>query len=210
MVKSGFRAYLAVHAGIEATEVMGSRSTYPRGKIGGIEGRPLKAGDIIYVGEGENVSPRRLPDKFILMYTREITCHVISGPQAHLFEDLNTFYENPYEVTPKADRMGYRLKGPSLVFKSDVPKSIISEATVPGTVQVPADGQPIILMTEQTVGGYSKIGVITTPDRWRLSQLRPGDIIHFKGIDIESAQKNYRDAKSLLEKIRQVLQLPVP
>lgn len=204
-VKTGCRAYLAIDGGFDVPEVMGSRSTYPRGGIGGIDGRPLKAGDVLKKGGGNSHSLKTLPDDFIPDYPREINCRVIPGPQESFFENRETFYGTPYGVTAKADRMGYRLKGPILVFKPAAPQSIISEAVVPGTIQVPADGQPIVLMGEQTVGGYAKIGALITPDTWRLAHLRPGDQVRFERIGIEAAQQEYRKAMALLEALHDTL-----
>jgi len=201
-VKTGCRAYLAVAGGFDVPEVMGSRSTYPKGGLGGVDGRPIKAGDILQKGKGKDICGKTLPEDLTPLYPREMVCHVISGPQAHFFENIEDFYNAQYEVTSKADRMGYRLKGPSLVFRKGAPASIISEAIVPGAVQVPADGQPIVLMVEQTVGGYAKAGVITTPDRWRLAQLRPGDKVLFKPVNVLEARKQLRDVFTELEKIR--------
>jgi len=204
-VKTGCRAYLSVEGGFDVPEVMGSRSTYPKGGIGGISGRPIKAGDVLRKGKGNNPCGKAFPGNLIPSYPREITCHVIPGPQAGFFENIGDFYNTPYEVTSKADRMGYRLKGPSLVFKKEVPASIISEAIVPGAIQIPADGQPIALMVEQTVGGYAKVGVITTPDRWRLAQLRPGDKVLFEPVGVLEAQKQLRDTLTGLEKLKTLL-----
>jgi len=204
-VKTGCRAYLAVNGGFDVPPVMGSRSTYTRGGIGGLDGRPLKAGDILRKGEGTAVRDLALPESFIPAYPREITCRVVAGPQASFFENLETFYSAAYEVTAKADRMGYRLKGPALAFKPSAPQSIVSEAVVPGAIQVPADGQPIILMGEQTVGGYAKIGGVITPDLWRIAQLRPGDKIHFTPINVETAQAAYREAMKRLYDLQRAL-----
>jgi len=207
-VKTGCRAYLAIDGGFDVPLIMGSRSTYPRGGIGGIDGRPLKAGDLLKKGTSKTFQEGSLPSDLIPPYPRDITCRVIPGPQSDFFANTETFYASPYEVTAKADRMGYRLKGPRLVFKPGGPQSIVSEAVVPGTIQVPADGQPIVLMGEQTVGGYAKIGVLITPDRWRLAQLRPGDKVLFEPIDIETAQQIYRSHQRLLGKIQQTLKVP--
>ena len=171
-----------------------------------MEGRPLKAGDILRKGPGDfSGAERSLPDAFIPEYPRELNCRIIPGPQAHYFENLHVFYENPYEITAKADRMGFRLKGPTLTLRAEAPESIISEAIVPGAIQVPAEGQPIVLMVEQTVGGYAKIGVVSTPDRWRLAQLRPGDKVRFEPVDIETAQSLYKAAMDRLDEIHRIL-----
>jgi biotin-dependent carboxylase-like uncharacterized protein len=204
-VKTGCRAYLAVEGGFDVPLMMGSRSTYPRGGIGGIDGRPLQAGDILRAADGRATAGKAVPEAFIPPYPRDITCRVIPGPQSDFFENVETFYASPYEVTAKADRMGYRLKGPVLTFKPSAPKSIISEAIVPGTIQIPADGQPIVLMGEQTVGGYAKIGVVTTPDRWRLAQLRPGDKVRFERIDIETAQREVNTIMAHLRALCDIL-----
>ncbi len=194
-VKSGCRGYLAVSGGIDVPEVMGSRSTYVGGKLGGYKGRTLKKGDVIQSVEGSLLNkPRYLPESWIPRYSEEVLLHAIPGPQDDFFDEgMETLFQSEFTVTVKADRMGYRLKGPSIQLKEKMPKSIISEPTMPGGVQIPADRQPIILLAEQTVGGYAKIATVISPDLSRIAQAIPGNTVRFEQVSLESAHRLYHE-----------------
>ncbi len=194
-VKSGCRGYLAVSGGIDVPEVMGSRSTYVGGKLGGYKGRTLKKGDIIQSVEGSFLNkPRYLPGSWIPRYSEEVLLHAIPGPQDDFFDEgMETLFQSEFTVTVKADRMGYRLQGPSIQLKEKMPKSIISEPTMPGGVQIPADRQPIILLAEQTVGGYAKIATVISPDLSRIAQAIPGNTVRFEQVSLESAHRLYHE-----------------
>ena len=209
-VESGCRAYLSMLGGIEVPVVMGSRSTYAGAKIGGYNGRPLKKGDILY-GKGHVTykKPAALDKKFIPNYPKNVEIRAILGPQDDFFDDsaIDVFFNSEYTVTSKADRMGYRLKGANLKHRDGVPKSIISEPSLPGGIQVPADGQPLILLVEQTVGGYTKIATIISTDIDLIGQSKPGDILRFVKVDLESAHKAFFERKRLLNEIKNSLEL---
>lgn len=204
-VKSGCRAYLAVTGGIDVPKVMGSRSTYVGGSIGGYLGRPLKQGDIIKRGKGLLLNhTRHLSTAVTPQYSSNIAIHAVSGPQDDFFDEgLKTLYESEFMVTAKADRMGYRLQGPVINHRDNVQKSIISEPSVPGGVQIPADGQPIILLVEQTVGGYTKIATVISTDLWKIAQATPGDTICFKQVTLETAHALYHDRQKLMKDIKE-------
>jgi len=206
-VKSGCRAYLAVTGGIDVPEVMGSRSTYVGGKIGGYLGRPLKQGDMIKRGKGLLLnSSRCLSSTVIPQYSSSINIHAVPGPQDDFFiEGLKTLFESEFMVTPKADRMGYRLQGPLINHRDEVQKSIISEPSVPGGVQIPADGQPIVLMVEQTVGGYAKIATVISTDLCKIAQATPGDTIHFEQVTLKTAHSLYRERQRLMQEIGELI-----
>jgi antagonist of KipI len=138
---SGCRAYLAVSGGIDVPLMMGSRSTFVRAKIGGVEGRGLIKGDILHRGVGSLLeSPCELPDEWIPQYAREIALRAVPGPQDDAFrEGIDAFFGVSYEVTEQADRMGCRLRGPAVHRDAGSPESIVTEPTMPGNVQVPAD-----------------------------------------------------------------------
>ena len=108
-------------------------------------------------------------------------------------------------VTAKADRMGYRLQGPVINHREELPKSIISEPSVPGGVQIPADGQPIILLVEQTVGGYAKIATVISTELCMVAQATPGDLIRFEQIPLETAHTLYRDRQKLMKEIGELI-----
>jgi biotin-dependent carboxylase-like uncharacterized protein len=187
----GCRGYLAVSGGIDVPRVMGSRSTYVGGKLGGFEGRPLAKGDIIRRRKKEPLNrPRYLSRSDIPRFPSEILLKAIPGPQDDFFDEgTAVFFNSSFLITPKADRMGYRLKGPLIPLKTGAPKSIISEPAMPGAVQIPADQQPIILLLEQTVGGYAKIATVITPDISKVAQAAPGDIIRFESISLERSHE---------------------
>jgi len=206
-VKSGCRAYLAVTGGIDVPEVMGSRSTYVGGNIGGYYGRSLKQGDIIKRGKGLLLNQERyLSPAVIPQYSSNIVIRAVPGPQDDFFDEgLKTLYKSEFMVTAKADRMGYRLQGTVIKHKKEMPKSIISEPSVPGGVQIPADGQPIILLIEQTVGGYTKIATVISTDLCRIAQATPGDTIHFEQVTLETAHSLYRERQRLMQEIGELI-----
>lgn len=203
---SGCRAYLAVTGGFDVPEVMGSRSTYVSGAIGGLQGRALQAGDILVRGPGRlNAGQMRLPRH--PAYSSEINLRAIPGPQDDCFiSSLYTFFSACYKVTDKVNRMGYRLHGPVLSRDPDAPKSIISEPSASGSIQVPPDGQPIILLVEQTIGGYTKIATVVTADLFKIAQARPGDRVRFHSVTIETAHELYQEWEQLLRNAREDLE----
>ncbi len=201
MAESGCRAYLAVTGGIRVPKVMGSCSTYAGASIGGLDGRALREGDVVARGEGKLLdTPRRMP--WFPLYSPEIHVRVIPGPQDDCFSKfMDRFFESKFTVTDRANRMGYRLEGPVIKRDAGAPSSIISEASFPGNIQVPPDGQPIILMVEQTIGGYTKIATVITPDLFRVAQAKPGDRIRFHRIGLEAAGEIYAQWDELLTEV---------
>jgi len=206
-VKSGCRAYLAVTGGIDVPEVMGSRSTYVGGNIGGYYGRSLKQGDIIKRGKGLLLNQERyLSLAVIPQYPSNIVIRAVPGPQDDSFDEgLKTLFKSEFMVTAKADRMGYRLQGTVIKHKEEMPKSIISEPSVPGGIQIPADGQPIILLIEQTVGGYTKIATVISTDLFKIAQATPGDTIRFEQVTLETAHSLYRERQRLMQEIGELI-----
>ncbi len=205
--KSGLRGYLAVTGGIAVPEVMGSRSTYVGGKIGGFKGRNLTRGDVLPRGEAapSGVS-RSLPVELRPAFAKEITLRAVPGPQDDFFDHgLAVFFDSAYTISAKADRMGYRLEGPEVPLKEGAPRSIISEPSLPGAVQIPADGLPIVLLVEQTVGGYAKIATVITPDLDRLAQARPGETVRFERIDLAAAHRAVKEYEAKLDRVRAAL-----
>jgi biotin-dependent carboxylase-like uncharacterized protein len=201
---SGLRAYLAVTGGFDVPLVMNSRSTYISGKIGGFHGRPLMRGDIL---QGFEASPirkmRSIPIEKQPLFSKELTLRAIPGPQDDFFEEgKRIFFTREFKVSAKADRMGYRLTGDAIPIKSGMPGSIISEPSLPGAVQIPADGQPIILLVEQTVGGYAKIATVISTDVDTIAQARPGNIIRFQETELQTAHKTVLERRRLLDEIQ--------
>lgn len=211
--RSGARAYLAVAGGIDVPKVMGSRSTYVRGKFGGFHGRPLQAGDELPVGRSSRPTPgRKLPAHLVPRYgapeyggIRGIV-RVILGPQDDYFtsESLELFLSSIYRVSPVSDRMGYRLEGPKLKHRQGA--DIISDAIPPGAVQVPGHGAPIVMLADrQTTGGYAKIATVISADLPVLAQLRPGDGVSFKSVSMAEAITALREQQAALQAIRKQL-----
>ena len=200
-VKSGCRAYLALNGGIDVPEVMGSRSTYVGGNMGGYHGRLLKAGDVIKCGRAKRLPRmRQTPSDMIPSYPSEIVIRAIPGPQDDFFlEGLDIIFHSDFMVSTKADRMGYRLQGPKVEIRKGMPKSIISEPTMPGGVQIPPDEQPIILMVEQSVGGYTKIVTVISVDLSKVAQATPGDTIRFERVSLETAHALYQGQQKKLQ-----------
>jgi len=183
---------------------MGSRSTYTAGKIGGFSGRPLAKGDRLHsepvLGKRRLVS---FPEELKPSLSDEITLRALPGPQDDYFgSGLDAFFSSEFTISSKADRMGYRLEGPQIELKEGVPRSIISEPSLSGAVQIPADGHPIILLVEQTAGGYAKIATVLTPDLNLVAQAKPGNRIRFKRVNVAEVHRLYADYRSLLERLK--------
>jgi len=212
--KSGCRAYLAISGGIDIPLIMGSHSTHLLSKLGGL-GRALAKGDVLEVKESKascfRLNPAyRFPPDLIPVYGKEWMVRVVPGPQSDYFthRGIETFLTSEYEITPQADRMGYRLKGPKIKHKLGA--DILTDATPPGSVQVPGDGMPIILLTDgQTTGGYSKIAVVITIDQDRLGQAKPGDKVRFQKISVVQAQRVLKEQEDQIQKIKRAALLAV-
>lgn len=176
--RSGARCYMCVRGGIGVAKVMGSASTHV---ITGVGGRPLRAGDVLPVGNDAIRRPRRAPADVPAIGDGPL--RVTDGPQAEDFgEDL---YAGAYTVTEESNRMGLRLRGEAIASSAG---HMITEGAALGAVQVPPDGQPIILFVEhQTTGGYPKPANVISADFRRLGQLRPRDRVNFERVTIEQA-----------------------
>lgn len=204
--KSGVRAYLAVAGGINSEPLLGSRSTYLKAGMGGIEGRELYKGDILEGGVPgaplKNLAGRVLKADMLPDYQGGRRIRVVPGPDDWAFTDEGTeaFYSGEYELTRDVDRMGYRLSGPVVEHKDKA--DILSDAVTMGTVQVPSSGQPIILLADrQTSGGYTRIGTVISVDLPLLAQMHSGSTIMFERISVEKAQELYRNREKALKKL---------
>jgi len=187
-------AYLAVGGGIDVPEVLGSRSTYLRGGFGGIEGRALRAGDV--VGRGE-VAQRPVSLSLSAAVTDPppaaaadpLVIRMVPGPhEAHFDEEgLRRVFTDTYTVTPQIDRSGYRLAGPPVPGARAA--EILPQGTLPGAVQVPPDGQPIVLMADgPTTGGYPQVGTVVAADLPHLAQAGPGTRVRFRPVHSSPAR----------------------
>ncbi|NOU64353.1 5-oxoprolinase/urea amidolyase family protein [Paenibacillus sp. LMG 31461] len=198
----GCRAYLAVYGGFKADYVLGSRSTYQRAAIGGYEGRALRAGDVLEAEKdglaSEVVNEVERRGKFvsstILPYYRDNpTIRIVKGKEASSFtpNSWSRLLSQSFLVTSQSDRMGYRLSSePKLELEAGLSYEMISEAVVAGTIQVPASGQPILLMADcQTTGGYPRIGHVITADLPLVAQVKPGGQLRFQEVTHLEAQE---------------------
>ncbi len=209
-VRSGCRAYLSVSGGFLVPEVMGSRSTFLSGRFGGLEGRPLKRGDILYRAAIPPPLDRlglRFPPEWIPTFGKEALLRAVWGPQEDHFttKGLETFSTATYEVSPQSDRMGLRLDGPTIERRPDVEESIISEGLLAGAIQVPGDGKPIILLNELVTGGYTKIATLISFDLTKVAQLKPGDRVRFQPISVEEAHQLLRDLQARYDELSKTL-----
>lgn len=206
-VKSGCRAYVTFAGGIHIERTMGSKSTYIRAAIGGIEGRMLKKGDCFQIGTYSEMANRfiqdlqkdeRIKTKWVISnsvlpkYKKHPKLRVITDFEYDQFieESRKAFFTKEYKVSNYADRMGYRVEGE--VLNRIEEKEILSSLVTFGTIQVPNGGQPIILMVDrQTTGGYPRMGNIISVDLPLLAQLKPGDYVSFEKITLEEAEQLY-------------------
>jgi len=193
----GLRAYIAVAGGIFVTPQFGSTATVMREGMGGLgsaAGKKLQAGDVLPLTNitipssqapapaiSNNIASRSLPGSGLL------TLRLIEGYQALLFSASQRarFYLNPYTVSKQCDRMGYKLSGSAIVCSTS---QLLSEGISYGAVQIPPDGQPIVLLNDrQTLGGYPKMGNVLSLDCWALAQAAPGTQVQFSPISAEAA-----------------------
>ena len=202
--RSGVRAYVAFAGGIDVPQVMGSKSTYVRGRLSGFQGRTLQPDDVIPLGESptpnvrRRLAPHRVPQP-------SNTARVVLGPQDDHFtpESVDLFLGSTYRVSPVSDRMGYRLDGPTLKHRAGA--DIISDAIPPGAVQVPGHGTPIVMLADrQTTGGYPKIATVISADLRVLAQLAPGDSLSFRAVSVEEAVAALRQQERLLDAIEEI------
>lgn len=200
----GCRAYIAIAGGIDVPIVIGSKSTSLRSGFGGVDGKALQAGDIISIGRSGCASIGRVfPLEYRPNFGEDRPMRFILGPQADEFTEveLEKFCISSYKILNESDRMGFRLEGAAILHK--VGPDIISDYITMGSIQIPGNGQPIILMAEcQMTGGYTKIGVVIDVDLPYLAQKKPGDTIHFERIDIEEAQQLYRERERFLSLLK--------
>lgn len=201
--KLGCRAWLAISGGIDLPKILESRSTDLRAEFGGLDGRPLRAGDVIPLGpetngahdvsgllRKERVSTWSAPISWTLTAKDSPTLRFVRGNEWDGFDSSahENFLQQPFTVSADSNRMGARFDGP-LLWRSDL-GDLISEAVAPGTVQVPPSAKPILLLGDcQTIGGYPKIGHVVTVDLATAAQLRPGDHVRFRELTLPEAHR---------------------
>jgi len=207
---SGFRSYLAVAGGIQVPTVMGSRSTNLSSGFGGFEGRALRAGDILAAGpvqDAERFADRGLMADAVPGYAPPWRLRVVWGPQDDHFseEGRQTFVAAAFTVSPDSNRTGIRLKGPVVARKTGMEESIISEGILSGAIQVPGDGQPIIILGETASGGYRKIATVISADLPLLGQITPGDEVGFAAVTLEEALQALREVENKIDRFKRSL-----
>ena len=218
-VSAGARACLAVAGGIDVPVVLGSRSTYTLGAIGGHEGRRLKAGDKLAIGQP---SPRaragrELPLDLAAHCPKTQTLRVLPGLYDHRLEPESaaTFYQDAWTVTSEADRIGYRYKqGRALRFREREqpfgagadPSNIVDACYPIGSIQVPAGVEPIILHRDAVSGGgYAMIGTVISADMDKVGQMQPNQSARFEKVTLEQALAARREHHTLYDRLRQAL-----
>jgi antagonist of KipI len=213
--QSGCRSYLAVAGGLNVPKIMGSRSTYLRAAIGGFMGREVKAGDKLSAGPASPLSMRMLQNlvkKRISSVTvpswhashfavadelAEPMIRAMPGTDYERFQASSqaALFSETFRIAPQSDRMGYRLNGTEKLML-EAPIEAISEAVANGTVQVPSDGNPIVLLADrQTTGGYPRIAQVATVDLPVFAHLKPGDRFRFEAITQLQAERLYLDSE---------------
>lgn len=191
-ILEGSRVYLSVSGGFDIKKDFGSNSTTIKEKLGGLNGDKLNKGDILFFKECEKTFNVRLKSEYIPKYEDNLELRVLLSYQEEFFlkDEIEKFFSNTYTVTNDFNRMGCKLRGEPIKCKID---GIISEGISFGAIQIPSDGQPIILLKDrQTIGGYPKIGSVLSIDCFKLSQVKPNTKINFIPISIQEAQKKLK------------------
>lgn len=217
---SGCRTYLAISGGISVPEAMGSRSTYLRAGIGGVHGRALEAGDVLEMEEAAEpfklcsletiVMPWGASTAIRPAYKENPVLRVVRGPEFDTFteESKHRLWTEPFRVTTQSDRMGYRLADVPLAVTE--PAEMISSAVSTGTIQVPPEGNPIVLLADrQTVGGYPRIAHVISVDLPLIAQVRPGGYIRFAEVTQEESQDLYVKREQEISQFRRGLSLRI-
>ena len=203
----GLRTYLAVAGGVTTPSMLGSRSTHVASEIGGVGGRALEPGDVLEIGEilAPAVSGKMFNSSDTPANDSElpaVNVRVVLGPQDDEFSaaGIRTFLDSPYVVTDQSNRQGLRLNGPVIESRTGS-YDIVSDAVVNGSVQIPGDGNPIVLLADrQPTGGYAKIATVITVDLPKLGQAAPGTKITFVAISVEKSQQLLRERSTRLFK----------
>ncbi|MBX3238192.1 MAG: biotin-dependent carboxyltransferase [Nitrospiraceae bacterium] len=206
MRRQGARAYLTVAGGITGPMILGSLSTHVRSGLGGLAGRAVKKWDQFSVGpivraDADSIG-RSLPEPYRPQYSKLPTVRLMPGPQTDSFIDeaIRLLTDRPYRVTPESDRMGYRLEGVELPHR--ISADIVSEAVCVGSLQVPPNRQPILLMADcQPTGGYAKLAMMISADRSLAAQLAPGDSLSFRMVSAQKASQLLRSKRTDLDRI---------
>ncbi len=213
--RKGWRGYLCIAGGMDVPPVLGSKSTYTLGGLGGIRGRTLKKGDLIPAGiprsSLDTLKGRKVKESVLPEAGSEKELRVVLGPQDdHVKEEsIDVFLNTPYQVSIRSNRVGYRFEGPQLFFKERPesrdagldPSNIVDDGNAIGAIQIPAGKEPICLGVDGvTMGGYVKIACLITADMDRMAQLKPKDLARFRSVTVEEARSILLQS---IEKVRE-------
>jgi biotin-dependent carboxylase-like uncharacterized protein len=212
----GARAYLAVAGGIDVPEVLGSRSTYGLGALGGFEGRPVAAGDVLPMGPGSGTAGRRVPDALRPSYSKDVEVRVMMGLYDHRLsgQGRETFLGTTWKLTPVADRIGFRYSGAELEtvereapFGAGQDPSNIVDAPYPiGSIQVPGSVEPIVLHRDAVSGGgYMMVATVLSGDLDVVAQSAPGTRTRFVEVDLDRALAIRADQRERVAQLREAL-----
>jgi biotin-dependent carboxylase-like uncharacterized protein len=215
-VKGGARAYVAVGGGIDVPVVLGSRSTYGLGALGGVEGRPLKAGDVLPVGTGTGTPGRSLPDELHPALGKDVEVRVVMGLYDHVLapEGRESFLGTTWTLTPVADRVGFRYSGAQLStvrrtppFGAGQDPSNIVDAPYPiGSIQVPGGVEPIILHRDAVSGGgYMMIATVISGDLDVVAQSAPNTRTRFVAVTLDQALAARHDYRARGSRVAELL-----
>lgn len=196
--RSGCRAYIAFGGGIITPLVLGSQATNLSSGFGGIEGRSLQKGDYLFIDSSRSklsMAGRSLKPRWIPKYPSAWRLRIVWGPQDDDFTNKGKriLTHTVYRVSPQSDRTGIRLEGTAIQRKNDTAESIISEGLISGSIQVPGDGKPMVILGETVSGGYRKIATVITADLHLLGQVKPGDEIQFADISLGEAHRALKE-----------------
>ncbi|CND99626.1 biotin-dependent carboxyltransferase family protein [Yersinia nurmii] len=199
----GMRSYLAISGGINVPEMLGSCSTDLKAGFGGHQGRLIKEGDELPLGKASRLPKESVGIKQLLFGNR---VRAVPGPEYHEFSSSaqESFWRSAWQLSPQSNRMGYRLTGGEL--SRNTTREMLSHGLLPGVVQVPHNGQPIVLMADaQTTGGYPRIACVIEADLFHLAQIRLGEPVHFIKCTLEDALKAKAEQQLYLQQIERGL-----
>jgi allophanate hydrolase len=215
-LQAGARVYIAVAGGFDVPVALGSRSTYPIGRFGGFQGRPLAAGDEVPVGAAQGTPGRSLPEQLRPTWTREVDVRVVMGLYDYRLAPagLTAFLEQDWTLTPVADRMGFRYTGPTLEWiereqpfgAGSDPSNIVDAGYPVGSIQVPGGVEPIILHRDAVSGGgYAMVATVISADMDLVGQCSPGATTRFRAVSLDDALAARHEYRARLDEVRAAL-----
>jgi antagonist of KipI len=221
------RVYIAIAGGFDVPNVLESRSTLLSAGIGGAQGRPLQEGDLLRQRRATDIHRHYsrlavqheqfataswyLPGNALLFHPPEPVVRIVRGPEFDMLteQSRSRFFTEDFVIAPESNRMGYRLAESELALTE--PLELLTEGVAPGTIQLPRDGAPIILMADcQTTGGYPRIASVIAADLPRVGQLMPGERLRFREVTLEEAHQVYREQEHLLGEWQRGIDLQKP